>query len=67
MRLNHAIGLWVYLKKKKHHGRLGQGNLGKLFIKNHAHLCELNSEKIQLLRFVFLSFFATFKITPHLE
>ena len=31
----------------------------------HAHLGELNSEKKnQLLRFVFLSFFATFKITP---
>ena len=34
--------------------------------KNHAHLGELNSEKIPLLRFVYLSFFATFKITPRM-
>ena len=69
MRLNHALGLWVYFTfffKKKHHGQLGQENLGKLFLKNHAHLGELNSEKNQLLRFVFLSFFATFKITPRM-
>ena len=70
MRLNHALGLWVYFtfkkKKKKHHGQLGQENLGKWFLKNHPHLGELNSEKNQLLRFVFLSFFATFKITPRM-
>ena len=40
--------------------------MGKLFLKNHAHLGELNSEKNQLLRFLFLSFFATFKITPRM-
>ena len=36
------------------------------FQKNHSHLGELNSENNQLLRFVFLSFFATFKITPQM-
>ena len=37
-----------------------------VFFLNNAHLGELNSEKNQLLRFVFLSFFATFKITPRM-
>ena len=40
--------------------------MGNLSLKNHAHLGELNSEKIQLLRFVFLSFFVTFKITSRM-
>ena len=40
--------------------------MGKLFLKNHTHLGELNSEKNHLLRFVFLSFFSTFKITPRM-
>ena len=40
--------------------------MGKLFLKNHDHLGELNSEKNQLLRFVCLSFFATFKMTPRM-
>ena len=38
----------------------------KCFLKNHAHLCKLNSEENQLLRFVLLLFFATFKITPRM-
>ena len=42
--------------------------MGKLFLKYmyHALLGELNSEKNQLLRFVFLSFFTTVKITPQM-
>ena len=46
---------------KKHDGQLGQGNLGKLFLKHHAHLVELNSEKNSVVAFCVFIIFCDFQ------
>ena len=65
MRLNHALGLWVYFKKKnqkKTSWAVGLGKFGKdVFKKNHAHLGELNSEKISVVAFCVFIIFCDFQ------
>ena len=51
----------VCVSFNKHHGQLGEGNLGKLFLKNHAHLGELNSEKNSVVVFCVFIIFCDFQ------
>ena len=52
------MGLFFF---KKHRGQLGKGNLGKSFLKNHAHLGEFNSEKISVVVFCVFIIFGDFQ------
>ena len=56
----------LFKKKKNIVGSWVGKIVGKLFLKNHGHFGEFNSENNQLLRLVFISFFVTFKITPRM-